>query len=344
MPAFVLDQVGELEGVHAAGAGAVFVVPDVPAADAVEDGHALGRLGECAGIVRVPFENLAAGGPGGVGKTFELQIGEHVGAGSVSQFLHGRRIQCVVARGQDARTHFDLHDLLFLGKVDGSGFAGGHALLALARVEADARLGIDGGRLGNGLGEGDVGRVAGDEPLVPIGKQGLGRVAVFVHNADGVFLTQGLTQAAADAGVIVNDMNLLLLSGDGLFRAFAGAQGAADAFFRVDLVVVGGGYALFGKEFIAHRTDLGAVSAARALVHVDVSGMLFDPHGEVADISGDIHDFAIGQQLDVLALAHRDHLGGADARGAVQGGEGLVELEHVPADGGGLFHQIGLVA
>ena len=37
-------------------------------------------------------------------------------------------------------------------------------------------------------------------------------------------------------------------------------------------------------------------------------------------------------------------LGGADAGGTIQGGEGLVELEHMAANGGIPFHQVGLKA
>ncbi len=43
-------------------------------------------------------------------------------------------------------------------------------------------------------------------------------------------------------------------------------------------------------------------------------------------------------------LAHGEHLGGEDAGGAVQGGEGLVELGHVPADGRLALHHINVVA
>ena len=42
--------------------------------------------------------------------------------------------------------------------------------------------------------------------------------------------------------------------------------------------------------------------------------------------------------------AHVHHLGGQDTGGAVQGGEGLVDLGHLAADGGLLFHDVHLEA
>ncbi len=61
---------------------------------------------------------------------------------------------------------------------------------------------------------------------------------------------------------------------------------------------------------------------------------------EVAYITIHIGHLAPGDQGDIRVSACRDHLGGQDAGGAVQGGEGFIELSHVPADGGLSFDQI----
>ena len=46
----------------------------------------------------------------------------------------------------------------------------------------------------------------------------------------------------------------------------------------------------------------------------------------------------MGVQRDVRVLGHVHHLGGENAGGAVNGGEGLVELRHLAADGAFAFH------
>ena len=56
--------------------------------------------------------------------------------------------------------------------------------------------------------------------------------------------------------------------------------------------------------------------------------------GEVADRALDLLDLGVGEQRDVLVLAHLRHARGQDAGRAVEGGEGLVELRHVAADRG----------
>ena len=53
--ALVLEKVGVFKGIHAAGAGAVLVKVDVPAADAVQDGHAFGRVGKGQPVAGVAF-------------------------------------------------------------------------------------------------------------------------------------------------------------------------------------------------------------------------------------------------------------------------------------------------
>ncbi len=84
----------------------------------------------------------------------------------------------------------------------------------------------------------------------------------------------------------------------------------------------------FGRAFL--HADL----AADALGPVDHGGLLADVHGEVAHVALDLVHLAVGHELDVLVLGAVDHARREDARGAVDSGESLVELGHVPTDGG----------
>ncbi len=91
-------------------------------------------------------------------------------------------------------------------------------------------------------------------------------------------------------------------------------------------------------------THLGALAAARAYPFGHVARVAMHGDRVIADIPRHIRDLAVGEQFDVFLLGHLHHLGGADAGGAVEGGEGLVKLEHVAADGGRFFHQVHPVA
>ena len=62
--------------------------------------------------------------------------------------------------------------------------------------------------------------------------------------------------------------------------------------------------------------------------------------GKIADIAFQLVHLAVAEQGDVGVAAGVDHLGGQDAGRAVQGGKGLVELGHVPADGGLALDQV----
>lgn len=72
--------------------------------------------------------------------------------------------------------------------------------------------------------------------------------------------------------------------------------------------------------------------AAGAEVFFDVARLLLDGDVEVADKSLDGCDLRVGIDLYVLVLSRVDHLRGQDARRAVEGREGLVELRHLTAD------------
>ena len=82
------------------------------------------------------------------------------------------------------------------------------------------------------------------------------------------------------------------------------------------------------------RALLHAELAADALGPVDHGRLLADVDGEVAHVARHLVDLAVGHQLDVLVLGAVDHARREDAGRAVDGGEGLVELGHDPADGG----------
>ncbi len=82
------------------------------------------------------------------------------------------------------------------------------------------------------------------------------------------------------------------------------------------------------------RALLHADLAADALGPVHHGRLLADVHGEVAHVALDLVHLAVGHDLDVLVLCAVDHARREDARRAVDGGEGLVELGHDPTDGG----------
>ena len=61
-------------------------------------------------------------------------------------------------------------------------------------------------------------------------------------------------------------------------------------------------------------------------------------------VPGDLFDLAVVVQLDQRVRSDGHHFGRQDARGAVQRGEGLVQLGHVAADGLQSIHQVDPVA
>ena len=80
------------------------------------------------------------------------------------------------------------------------------------------------------------------------------------------------------------------------------------------------------------RALLHADAAARAIGGVDHAGLLADLDLEVAHRSAHLFQLGVGEHRDLVVLADFGHLGREDAGRAVQRGEGLVELGHVPAD------------
>ena len=116
------------------------------------------------------------------------------------------------------------------------------------------------------------------------------------------------------------------LLGDGLREGDVDGRGGTGEF------VEGVRRLLAGAFFRA-----GAAAGAQAPVHI--GGALADLDGEVAHVAGDVFHFRHGVQGDVGMLGHVHHLGAQDAGRAVHGGEGLVQLGHLAADGGLAFHQ-----
>ncbi len=118
--------------------------------------------------------------------------------------------------------------------------------------------------------------------------------------------------------------------GDGLGKG--PADGLAGPQPRVPVVGDGDG---------AH---LGALAAARAHALLDVARFAADRDTVVADEPAHLLDLAVGVERNVRVLGDLHHLGGPDAGGTIEGREGLVELQHVAADGGLLLDQVDLVA
>ena len=78
-PGLFLDQVSELQRIHAADAGAILVVALVPASDAVDDADALRRLAVC-------HQNLAAGRARSAVHLFEFEAGQDIRVNAVAVF------------------------------------------------------------------------------------------------------------------------------------------------------------------------------------------------------------------------------------------------------------------
>jgi len=89
-------------------------------------------------------------------------------------------------------------------------------------------------------------------------------------------------------------------------------------------------------------TDFGAFAATRALGWVHITRLLQKLYREISRLTGDLLNFGQGQKLDVQMPADLDQLGGDYSHRAVVCGEGLVELRHHSADGGGFFDQINI--
>ena len=87
-----------------------------------------------------------------------------------------------------------------------------------------------------------------------------------------------------------------------------------------------------------------ALQTSGAEVLVDVPGVAQYGHLVVTDVTLHLRDFRVCPERDVRVAADRGHLGGEDARGAVQRGKGLVESGHVAADGRLPLHEEHMLA
>jgi hypothetical protein len=139
---------------------------------------------------------------------------------------------------------------------------------------------------------------------------------------------------------------------EGFVAAFAAAE--VEAFLWVDGVFEGDGlgeghvggaavahvFVEFTGDAVFEAAGGGAVAAAGAFDGVDVAGFFGDFDGVVADASFDALNVAVGEEFDVFVVGDFCHFWGEDAGGAVEGGEGFVELCHVAADAGVLVDEV----
>jgi hypothetical protein len=93
-----------------------------------------------------------------------------------------------------------------------------------------------------------------------------------------------------------------------------------------------------------YRAIFHAGPATGAAVGDDATGSLAHLDAEISRSTLDTLKIRIRNQFDVHVPADLDQLGRDDSHRAVVGGKGLVQLGHDPADGGGLFEQIDIVA
>ena len=140
-----------------------------------------------------------------------------------------------------------------------------------------------------------------------------------------LFTDAALAGFQLDAGSGVDHRHV----GNGLGKG--GVDGAAGIQPSVEFIqrLLGGAF------FLTH-------AAAGALVHVHVTRLLADVHRKAAHKAGYPLHLAVGVQGDILVGGGVHHFWGQNTGGAVQGGEGLVQLGHAPADGRLLFHNVHL--
>ena len=92
------------------------------------------------------------------------------------------------------------------------------------------------------------------------------------------------------------------------------------------------------------RADVGALAAAGAAVSSMIAGFAAHVDVEIADITGNLLNFAVGQQLNVFVASNGHHFGCEYSSRTVERREGLVQLGHMPADGRFPLDQIDLLA
>jgi len=140
------DQLGILEGGHAADAGAVAIADrGISRSHALQEGDGAGDLSSAGP------DHLSLGGAGGIEHPLHLQGGDHIPVPSEAVLLLSGCIEGLPAGGHDYGSHIDLEVLRLLLQPDcicraGLGTAGA----------SDAGLGIDAGGQGHGLGIGDI--------------------------------------------------------------------------------------------------------------------------------------------------------------------------------------------
>ena len=70
------------------------------------------------------------------------------------------------------------------------------------------------------------------------------------------------------------------------------------------------------------------------------TGLFSNGDDEITDIAIHFLNLGVGQQGDIGMIANLHHFWCEDAGRAIQGGEGFIELSHMPTDGRFTFHQI----
>jgi hypothetical protein len=110
--------------------------------------------------------------------------------------------------------------------------------------------------------------------------------------------------------------------------------------YRVDMIIRG----CCLLNLADNRAVFDAGTATGAQIHLDAAGAFTDFDLEVTGRSFDGFQVCIGDQFDVQVPADLDQYGGNNSHGAVVGGKCFVQLGHDPADGGGFFKQIDVVA
>ena len=93
-----------------------------------------------------------------------------------------------------------------------------------------------------------------------------------------------------------------------------------------------------------HRAIFHTGAASGAQVHFYAAGAFFDFYLEIARFTRDTLKICVCDQFDIQMPADLDQYGRNDSHCTVIGGKGFVQLGHYPADGGGFFQKVDVIA
>ena len=98
------------------------------------------------------------------------------------------------------------------------------------------------------------------------------------------------------------------------------------------------------NRLLSDRTIFNAGAAPGTEIPFDTAGAFANFDLEIARVSLNRFQIRVSDQFNIQMPADLDQYGGDNSHGAVIGREGLVQLGHYPANGGGFFKKIHIIA